>query len=108
MLNGNVFLVAVFQFVSTGAPGYTYGQGIQGRRWSENRGVPVLFGGHNLPLLVEIGLTDLPKLTIPIAIITCSIVIESHMGMIGIFNVSVQGTATFPVEFQSEKQRVCI
>ena len=28
---------------------------------SENPGVPVLFGGYNLPLLVEIGLTDLPK-----------------------------------------------
>jgi hypothetical protein len=28
---------------------------------SENSGVPVLFGGHNLPPLVEIGLTDLPK-----------------------------------------------
>ena len=28
---------------------------------SENRGVPVLFGGHNLPPLVEIRLTDLPK-----------------------------------------------
>ena len=28
---------------------------------SENPGVPVLFGGHNLPLLVEVGLTDLPK-----------------------------------------------
>ena len=28
---------------------------------SENLGVPVLFGGHNLPPLVEIGLTDLPK-----------------------------------------------
>ena len=28
---------------------------------SENPGVPVLFGGHNLPLLVEEGLTDLPK-----------------------------------------------
>jgi hypothetical protein len=26
---------------------------------SENPGVPVLFGGHNLPPLVEIGLTDL-------------------------------------------------
>ena len=25
------------------------------------RGVPVLFGWHNLPPLVEIGLTDLPK-----------------------------------------------
>ena len=24
-------------------------------------GVPVLFGEHNLPTLVEIGLTDLPK-----------------------------------------------
>jgi hypothetical protein len=23
--------------------------------------VPVLYGGHNLPPLVEIGLTDLPK-----------------------------------------------
>ena len=28
---------------------------------TENPGVPVLFGGHNLPHLVEIGLTDLPK-----------------------------------------------
>ena len=28
---------------------------------SENPGVPVLFGGHNLPHLVEIGLTELPK-----------------------------------------------
>ena len=28
---------------------------------SENLGVPVLFVGHNLPPLVEIGLTDLPK-----------------------------------------------
>ena len=29
---------------------------------SENSGVPVSFGGHNLPPpLVEIGLTDLPK-----------------------------------------------
>ena len=28
---------------------------------SENPGVPVLFGGYNLPTLVEIGLTDLPK-----------------------------------------------
>ena len=28
---------------------------------SENPGVPVLFGGHSLPPLVEIGLTDLPK-----------------------------------------------
>ena len=27
----------------------------------ENPGVPVLFGGQNLPPLVEIGLTDLPK-----------------------------------------------
>ena len=28
---------------------------------SENPGVPVLYGGQNLPPLVEIGLTDLPK-----------------------------------------------
>ena len=28
---------------------------------SENPGVPVLFGGHNLPPLDEIGLTDLAK-----------------------------------------------
>ena len=28
---------------------------------SENPGVPVLFGGHNRPPMVEIGLTDLPK-----------------------------------------------
>ena len=27
----------------------------------ENSGLPVLFGGHNLPPLIEIGLTDLPK-----------------------------------------------
>ena len=29
---------------------------------SENMGVPLLLGGHNLPLLVEIGLTDLPAM----------------------------------------------
>ena len=28
---------------------------------SENPGVPVLFGGHNLPPLFQIELTDLPK-----------------------------------------------
>ena len=28
---------------------------------SENPGVPVLFCGHNIPPLVETGLTDLPK-----------------------------------------------
>ena len=28
---------------------------------SENPAVPVLYGGHNLLPLVEIGLTDLPK-----------------------------------------------
>ena len=28
---------------------------------SENPGVAVLLGGHNLPFLVELGLTDLPK-----------------------------------------------
>ena len=28
---------------------------------SENLGLPVLFGGHKLPLLVEIELPDLPK-----------------------------------------------
>ena len=28
---------------------------------SENPGVPVLFGGHNLPPFVELGLTDLPE-----------------------------------------------
>ena len=28
---------------------------------SENSGMPVLFAGHNLPPLVEMGLTDLPK-----------------------------------------------
>ena len=33
---------------------------------SEGLKVPVLFGGHNLPPLVEIGLTDLPKLPIEI------------------------------------------
>ena len=32
---------------------------------SENLGVPVLFGGHNMPPLVEIGLADLPKLAPP-------------------------------------------
>ena len=34
---------------------------------SENPGVPVLFGRHNLPPLVEIGLTDLPKSGGPMA-----------------------------------------
>ena len=28
---------------------------------SENPGVAVLYGGHNMPPLVEIGLTDMPK-----------------------------------------------
>ena len=28
---------------------------------SENQGVPVVMWGHNLPPLVEIGLTDVPK-----------------------------------------------
>ena len=28
---------------------------------SENPGVPILFGGHNLPTLIEIGLSNLPK-----------------------------------------------
>ena len=32
---------------------------------SENPGVPVLFGGHNLPPLVEIGLTDLLNFGVP-------------------------------------------
>ena len=36
-----------------------YDRAVVGR--SENPGVPVLFGGHHLPPLVEIGLTDLPK-----------------------------------------------
>ena len=34
---------------------------IQGRRKVWKSGVPILFGGHNLPPLVEIRLTDLPK-----------------------------------------------
>ena len=35
---------------------------LQGRRKvSENPGVSALFGGHNLPSLVEIGSTDLLK-----------------------------------------------
>ena len=38
---------------------YKYQHRAVGR--SENPGVPVLFDGHNLPHLVEIGLTDLPK-----------------------------------------------
>ena len=32
---------------------------------SENPGVPVLFGDHNLPPRVEIGLTDLPAIPAP-------------------------------------------
>ena len=39
-------------------PTYVRGRAV-GR--SENPGVPVLFGGHNLLPLVEIGLTDMPK-----------------------------------------------
>ena len=40
-----------------------WGRGVESRAVgrSENPGVPVLFGWHNLPPLVEIGLTDLPK-----------------------------------------------
>jgi hypothetical protein len=35
--------------------------GVMAVERSENPGVPVLFGGHNLPPLVEIGSTDLQK-----------------------------------------------
>jgi hypothetical protein len=40
-----------------------WGRGVESRAVgrSENPGVPVLFGWHNLPPLVEIGLTDLTK-----------------------------------------------
>ena len=37
--------------------------GVRVVRRSENPGVPVLFDVHNLPPLVEIGLTELPKST---------------------------------------------
>ena len=42
MLNGNVFLVAVFQFVCTGAQGYTYGHVIPispSRQWGREKKV---------------------------------------------------------------------
>jgi hypothetical protein len=41
--------------------------GLRAVRRSENLGVPVLFGGHNLPPLFDIGLTDLPKFGVPMA-----------------------------------------
>ena len=40
---------------------FTYIDTIRAVGRSENSGLPVLFGGHNLPPLIEIGLTDLPK-----------------------------------------------
>ena len=40
---------------------FTYINTIRAVGRSENSGLPVLFGGHNLPPLIEIGLTDLPK-----------------------------------------------
>ena len=39
----------------------SYPKAVQGCWKAWKSGVPVLFGGHNLPPLVEIGLTDLPK-----------------------------------------------
>ena len=40
---------------------HDFNQNTKAVRRSENPGVPVLFGGHNLPPLVEKGLTGLPK-----------------------------------------------
>ena len=40
---------------------FTYIGTIRAVGRSENSGLPILFGGHNLPPLIEIGLTDLPK-----------------------------------------------
>ena len=40
---------------------FTYYVYYRAIRRAENLGIPVSFGGNNLPLLVEIGLTDLPK-----------------------------------------------
>ena len=40
---------------------HDFNQNTRAVRGSENPGVPVLFGGHNLPPLVEKGLTALPK-----------------------------------------------
>ena len=40
---------------------HDFNQNTKAVRRSENPGVPVLFGGHNLPPLVEKGLTALPK-----------------------------------------------
>ena len=40
---------------------HDFNQNTKALRRSEYPGVPVLFGGHNLPPLVEKGLPDLPK-----------------------------------------------
>jgi hypothetical protein len=46
---------------------------------SENPGVPVLFGGHNLSPLVEIGLIDLPKAG-------CAMAHLAHPGTTGLWS----------------------
>ena len=53
-----LWLLNVAKCIRHGTPPHRHSRAV-GR--SENPGVPVLFGGHNLPPLVEIGLTDLPK-----------------------------------------------
>ena len=53
-----LWLLNVAKCIRHGTPPHRHSRAV-GR--SENPGVPVLFGGHNLPPFVELGLTDLPK-----------------------------------------------
>ena len=46
---------------------HDFNQNTRAVRGSENPGVPVSFGGHNMPPLVEIGFTDLPKSGVTVA-----------------------------------------
>ena len=48
--------------------------------------MPVSFGGHNLPPLVEIGLTDLPKSEVAMAQ-ACHITTVSYISAIQKFNL---------------------
>ena len=47
------------KFINSNRPKFSYTVSYRAVGRSENPGVSVLFGGHNLP--IEIGLTDLPK-----------------------------------------------
>ena len=67
---------------------------------SENSGGPVLFGGHNLPPLVEIGLTDLPKSGGAMAP-------PAPPGTTGLHNKTVGNTSRVCVLYIDRKQGCC-